>query len=290
MPKNFNLNAGDDILDSDLISFRKLLEDAESELGPLTSKNFELYEAAAENGNIGACFFLSLAHEKGIFTRRSSEEAFKWREKASLSGFPEALFALGIMYEQGDGVEKDDKKAFELHLKAAEQGHTRAEFSVASKYFFGRGVQTDYSQGAEWNLKAAMRGLVKAQEVMAMMFDQGLGVPEDKEASFLWLFRAAKNNSVSAQFALGLKYHNGETPPIPKKNKSAALNISRDAWIAKLKEAGYSDLVDSLKKRPNYEEALRWYKLAKKGGHKEAGDMIALMITLRQITWEGEEE
>lgn len=114
---------------------------------------------------------------------------------------------------------------------------------TARKYYYGLGVPKNMHKAFRLYLKAAEQGDVDAMFIVGGLYMQGRGTAIDKENGFKWLYSAAINgrSSKESQRLLGQFFMSGNNVP------------------------------------QNYEEALRWYGLAAKGGDAEAQSELAFL-------------
>ena len=114
------------------------------------SSAFDRFSKAAEQGHIGAQFYL------GVLTMAKDErQAAQWIHKAAEQGHANAQFILAEMYEYGLGVAKDEQQAAHWYLKAAEQGLGSAQKKLSDMYLNGIGVAQDIQQSLYWRRKAS---------------------------------------------------------------------------------------------------------------------------------------
>ena len=148
------------------------------------------------------------------------------------SGDAQAQYELAIVYALGRGVDKDMQKALELYKKASEQGHRDAALTVSEMYLNG---------DVEVNEKEALKYLDKAVAKPCSGYDGIYGDSYmragDNKKAVPFLQKAAEENDPIAQHSLGLMYLWGE--------------------------------VDGSKK-PNIEEAKKWFKKAAYRGVPQA--------------------
>ena len=102
------------------------------------------------------------AYEEG-----NDKKAFELYQKAADQGNIIALDKLGNFYCFGNVVERDDKKAVELYQKAAEKGYAPAQYHLAIMYKVGQGVKQDYSKAIDLLKKSAKQGHQPARRNLA---------------------------------------------------------------------------------------------------------------------------
>ncbi|CAB4376584.1 unnamed protein product [Rhizophagus irregularis] len=97
-------------------------------------KAFELYKAAAENGNIKSIYQLGEYYFYGIGTKKNVIKAVEMYKEAAGRGDVNAINDLGYCYQHGIGTEKDEINAFELYKIAAEKGTKKNEIKALELY------------------------------------------------------------------------------------------------------------------------------------------------------------
>ena len=70
---------------------------------------------AAEQNYVPAIAQVGLYYEKGLGTKRSDTEAFKWYKLVADQGDADAQYKIGLCYENGIGVNQDFEKALEYY-------------------------------------------------------------------------------------------------------------------------------------------------------------------------------
>ena len=117
-------------------------------------KGFNWIQAAAEQGDIDAQYFLAVEFAIGENITRDPENAVFWYQKAAYLGHPEAQYNLGVMYLEGDGTEKSIKIGQNWILKSAKNGEYLAIDFLAKAYNQGLfGFPKDQSKAQVWQKK-----------------------------------------------------------------------------------------------------------------------------------------
>src|SRR5262249_2777402 len=165
-------------------------------------------------------------------------------------------------YDDGFGVEKDTKEALRLYRLAAAQGHVRAQYALAQCYDDGRGVEKDEKlakqlytpihrdcKGARFNLatfygigsgrKKKLHLLPKKKDEFyhSLVRDYMYTKDAEKTKAALWLL-ATLYEDKNAQFDLAAYYESSDE--------------------------------NGKEKKPDFEAAFRYYKLAAAAGLKDA--------------------
>ena len=120
---------------------------------------------------------------------------------------------------------------------------TETIMDTARKYYYGDRAPRNINKAFRLYLQAAQNGNVEAMFIVGGMYKQGYGTPVDEGESFRWLYDAALNgrSSKESERILGQSFISGTSVP------------------------------------QNYEEAIRWYELAAKGGDQEAQSELAFL-------------
>ncbi len=208
---------------------------------------FLLVFVAAMFWGVAGC--ASSKYEKGIRQYKPDDVAAAVSELKPLAeqGNAEAQFNLGSLYYQGWGVPQDYKEAVKWLRKAAEQGHLFSQSTLGTVYAEGvQGVvEKDYPQALMWFIFAAAKGDMEAMEFRDTLANRMTPAqiteaqklarefrPQDVHTKSLQESKAlAEQGDVAAQFKLGLIYYRGQGV------------------------------------RPDYQEALNWFKKAALQGH-----------------------
>ena len=164
----------------------------------------EEFQKAAEQGHVGAQFWLGLMYRRGQGVERDHVEAVKWFRKAGERGNAVAQFFVGLAYARGQGVQRDFAEAVRWYLKAAEQGQASAQNNLGYLYGIGKGVREDNAESARWYLKAAEQGNAMAQRNIGIQLTEARGVREDLVEAYKWLtLSLAKRPHEEAEWILG---------------------------------------------------------------------------------------
>jgi TPR repeat protein len=152
-------------------------------------------------------FSLGQAFDAGLGVERDDSKAVEWYRKAAEQGMMGAMYFLAQKLEFGQGVRSDREQAIRWHLKAGEGGLPESQYALGEHYLCQREhVSENWPEAARWFRMAAEQGHSNAQLRLAGMFEDGLGVPQDLNIARFWYRKAAAQGSVQAQASLeGLK-------------------------------------------------------------------------------------
>ncbi|MBN2603377.1 MAG: bifunctional trypsin-like peptidase domain-containing/SEL1-like repeat protein [Candidatus Thermoplasmatota archaeon] len=266
------------------------------------SKAFDLFIAAAENGNADSQNVLGLMYVNGEGAEKDCEKARLWFLKSALQNHApaqlniadlykdilradqEALpwyfklvqnenasveikasgqFKLGIMYEHGKGIPLNDIEAFEWFLKSAKNNNPDGQNKVGEMYRDGRGVTQNYEEAFSWFQRSADQENIQALYNIGIMFLKGTGIPEDDLKAFQYISKAAAKHHSNAEYYLGFMYEFGK---VNKTDEKQAFN-----WYSISANQNNSDAQNRLGLiyergipgiQPNYTDAIKWFKNA----------------------------
>jgi uncharacterized protein len=175
-----------------------------------------------------SCFGVGLACFLA-FSRSQAEEQFtlETAQAAAENGDAKAEYFLGKQYSNGNGVPKDYAKAAEYFRKAAEQGLAAAQNDLGAFYAKGWGVKQDYQEAARWYFKAGEQGDDLAEFSLGRIYAEGRGVFKDPQEALKWYRKAAEQNQPEALATLGDLYMFGGDGVLP--NDSEALKYYTNA-------------------------------------------------------------
>ena len=189
-----------------------------------------------------------------------SSDHVSFLQRSAEQGDAESQYLLGGMYRFGKKVPQDYQEAVRWTRMAAEQGYAEAQYHLGSMYESGSGIPQDYQEAVKWYRMAAEQGNSVAQSSLGTMYSRGYGVPQcDQEAAkwfqmaedqhnqnvlehnqkvLEWNKEAAEFGIATAQFTLGSMYYHGNG--VPQDYQEAA------KWWILAKAQGDSDAADHL--------------------------------------------
>ncbi|MBP5421804.1 MAG: SEL1-like repeat protein [Paludibacteraceae bacterium] len=194
-----------------------------------------------EQKKLGYMFY----YGEGLYKNYS--KAIYWYNASATHGYPVALYNMGICYQQGTGVRQNYAEALKWFYKAAEKGYASAQYMVGL-------YNKDEKYGLDINLKESFRWLTKA-------LVQG---EENAQRAIEDIYCIAALNGFMFNVEVNIEY--SEIYSVFKllaeqDNKYGLYNIGLCYW------QGIG--VDQDKN-----EALKWYELAAKQGHRKAQEEI----------------
>eukprot|EP01037_Dinobryon_pediforme_P002494 gene2494-2533_t len=131
------------------------LEDA---AGAAPVKAAQLFQQAAELGDLDACYSLALLYKNGLGVEKNLPEAVKWLAKAAQEKHVNSMIELGLMQFNGLGTERDETSAARWFLKAAELNNAIGQNRIARLLAAGRGVPVNKIEAAKWHVLARAQG------------------------------------------------------------------------------------------------------------------------------------
>ncbi len=245
----------------------------------LASKND--FASNPELSNPEAQFALGLMYVDGTGVDKDPSTAAEWFLKAARQDHPEAQYRLGEMYQNGVGVESDTKEAKLWLSKAAGKGMAKASQALENilraeeQSILDKELQSLKNSPIYPYLLSANKGDVSAKYEVGVMYIEGQSAPQDTQEGIRWLQSAANNEHVLAQLELGKIYMNGA--PSIEADYLIALK-----WLEKAAQSGNADAqyhLGNMYRRglgitKSNAEAVKWFRLAAKQGHKEASDIL----------------
>ena len=150
------------------------------------------WKKAAEAGDAGAAYRLSVEYSNAIVVKRDTQLALDYL-KASVEGNdPRGLQDMGSVYDEGIfGYQKDPEKAAQFYLRAAAMGNSAAMFNAAAILELGEaGVTQDRVEAYKFYVLSRDAGFyplaVKALEnITAVMTPEEIAEAETRAEQFL---------------------------------------------------------------------------------------------------------
>jgi hypothetical protein len=226
---------------------------------PSLSEASKWYSLAAGHGDVRAMTAFGYVAFTGFGTPQNTEVGLTWLKLAGEEGDAEAQLLLGAIYDSGWAVEKDDAEALKWYALAAERGDPLARFMQACLHALGESGSLDLVNAARYYRMAAASGFAEAQAVLdnrhinlsgddsGLRWKQGLvekrpryaGEPLERFSRMVETFKGAALGDVDAMFGIGSFYWRGD-------------GFEKD-----------------------FDQAVRWWRLAARLGHKKAKAFLA---------------
>ena len=176
----------------DLPHYVALLARATAAAGDL-GRAVELYQQAADQGDLRAMVSLAQLYESGNGVPQDASIALALYDRAAAGGSPDALINLAVSLLDGQGVPADPDRAIELLRRAAAGGSAKAIFNLGVLAQDGK-VDTP-AAALDYFRKAATAGEVGAYRAAAILLDEGRGVDRNPEEAANMLLRGAAEDS-----------------------------------------------------------------------------------------------
>jgi len=224
---------------------------------------------AADAGHPEAALLVAWIYFKGYGTAQNYAEAMRWYRIATDRGVIEAPNEIGWLHYKGFGVDQDYAEAMRWFRNGDAMGDTSAMLNIGAMYRDGTGVKEDQAEAVRWYRKVADTGTQPmGQALVGVHYQIGQGVEQDYGQAMRWYQAALALGEPGTAAGTGrTKGAKAETTPAapPGINPATAWfraendedegkNQAR-VLIGTLYENG-------LGVRRDYDEALRWYRMA----------------------------
>lgn len=235
------------------------------------------FTANPELSSPDAQFALGLMYANGKGVARDPNTAAQWFLKAARQNHREAQYRIGEMYKEGIGVKTNLKQAKTWLSKAANSGIVKASRALADILKAEEQKILDDELKALKNapiypyLFSARQGNLEAQYKVGLMYIEGKKAPKDVTEGIRWLQNAAHHNHTLAQLTLGKIYLEGNYHM--EKDYYMAMKWLEKAAAKGEPEAQYflgNMYRKGLGVNKSSAEAVKWFRLAAKQGHKKA--------------------
>ncbi len=149
----------------------------------------ELFQRAADRGDLRAMVSLAQLHESGTAVQQDAATALALYERAAEGGSPDALINLAVSLFQGAGVPQDTDRAVALLRRASDGGAGKATFNLG--VLAQDGVIDTPEAALGYFERAAREGETGAYRAAAILLDEGRGVAPDPASAAKLLLRGA---------------------------------------------------------------------------------------------------
>ena len=166
-----------------------------------------------------------------------------WLQRAADQGSLMAKNRMGDYYSSEIG--NDYTQAVSLYRQTADLGDARGQASLGFMIEQGKGVKQDYAEALKLYQLAADQGNTSGEFGLGMAYAVGIAVEKDYTESKKWFLRAADDVSSTGVDS----------------NYFAVTALSGLGWLAK--------------EERNYDEAIKWYRLAASRGVAGTEKLIA---------------
>lgn len=256
------------------------------------------------------------AYQRGVaaFTRKDYAEALRAGRQAADAGHPEAALLVAWIHFKGYGTAQDYAEAMRGYRLATDRGVIEAPNEIGWLYYKGFGVAQDYAEAMRWFRKGEGMGDVSAMLNIGAMYRDGTGVKEDPAEAVRWYRRVAElGTQPLGQALLGFQYQIGQgveqdfaealrwyqaalaggeggggarTKGAKAEATDTGLNPATAWFRAENDEDDGKNLAkvligtlyeNGLGVRRDYDEALRWYRMAAERNFAQAFFALGMM-------------
>lgn len=159
----------------------------------------ELFQLAANRGNIDAQHDLAVCYLKGVGVKKNFQKVEYWFEMAANGGDIQARIDLGSCYFE----KKQYAKAFENFSLAASLNNASAQCFVGVCYEKGYGINKSDKMAVKYYKLAAKQNYAEAQYRLGLHYLSGEGLDDiDEDRAIIWLQQAAEKGHEKAKSAL----------------------------------------------------------------------------------------
>jgi len=247
----------------------------------------------AKKGLVKAQYNLGVMYEKGKGVEKNLKKAKKWFQFAAEQGLAKAQYNLGLMYAKGKGVEKDYSKAIKWMTLAADQGNGKAQTNLGWMYETGKGVPRDTQKALSLYQLASDQGLAKAQEKLNLLLKKNKENLQERSNDLKeFVSLKEKHPEETKDLHTNSSLH-PELNEIQPEKSSKTATTSETALTT---EQEQPNLISTKKAEAqihfglgmrfengvgvpqDYNEAIRWYRLAADQGHGKAQEKLNLLL------------
>lgn len=149
----------------------------------------DLYETAAERGDLRAMVSLAQLKENGTGIPQDIPSAMELYEQASRGGSADAMINLAIALFEGKDLPQDTSRAIALLKRASQSGSAKATFNLG--VLAQDGAVDDPADALDYFRRAAQDGEYEGYRAAAILLDEGRGVGRDPAEAATMLLRGA---------------------------------------------------------------------------------------------------
>jgi TPR repeat protein len=203
-------------------------------------KAAELYQAAAEKGEVKSKFKLVRMFLDGVGVERDDSEAVRLLTELA-KHHPEASHQLGDLTLRGQGVDQDEDKAFSLFNKAALLGFAPSMYRAGLMTIQGEGTPADKAAGKTLIEKAARKEHPEALHRLGGMWLEGFDADPDIEKALDSFLKAAELGHAPSQLKSGKMLYYGDN--------GVAIDIDEGLkWLTLAADQGLAEAIELVDK------------------------------------------
>ncbi|CAI2164472.1 8382_t:CDS:2 [Funneliformis geosporum] len=228
-----------------------------------SSKAFELFLKAANEGCSIAQVYLARCYHDGYGIESNKELAFKWYQKSVENKSIIGQFYLGHCYEFGIGIKENAKEKVIWYQKAACNGNMIAKLYLADCYRLGKGIEKDEKRAFVYYENLAKQEVSDAQHQLGNCFYNGIGTIVDLVLASCWYEKAANNGNIMAKYILEQDF---------KKKldlKRTSNKLYKVIYFEGLRQIGMNNY-NGIGTNQNYIKAFSYFQKAANSGNKFA--------------------
>ena len=198
------------------------------------------------------------------YKRSDYAQAIKLYSSLAEQGNVDAQHSLGVMYYNGQGVLHDAEESFKWYMLAAERGNIKSQAAISSMYFIGQGVTQNYQESLKWWRLSVGQAVEVSKDYLKQLPPDSKPHSSSLEGYAQSAVDHAKSSYEKGDYGQALKI----LTPLAEKGIATA-----QYDIAGMYENGKGVT-------QNYQEALKWYRLAAEQGNTKARAHVKILETI----------
>ena len=198
------------------------------------------------------------------YKRSDYAQAIKLYSSLAEQGNVDAQHSLGVMYYNGQGVLHDAEESFKWYMLAAERGNIKSQAAISSMYFIGQGVTQNYQESLKWWRLSVGQAFEVSKDYLKHLPPGSKPHSSSLEGYAQSAVDHAKSSYEKGDYGQALKI----LTPLAEKGIATA-----QYDIAGMYENGKGVT-------QNYQEALKWYRLAAEQGNTKARAHVKILETI----------
>ncbi|MDR2902170.1 MAG: sel1 repeat family protein [Lactobacillales bacterium] len=162
--------------------------------------SMELYQKAADQGNISALLNLGVSYYTGDGVTRNVSKAIEYFNKIPIPEKPVVGRYLGDIYSTETNL-VNYAKAFSYYFQSAKENDLSAYHALGKMYQNGLGIDKNMIEAIKYYTYAASQNYAPSQYILGIIYANGDGIPQDKYLGYAWLYLAADKKVKGAEKA-----------------------------------------------------------------------------------------
>jgi TPR repeat protein len=157
------------------------------------------FQSAAESGDPEQQMELGIVL---FWDHAAYNQGIKWIRLAAEQGHVGAQYFLGSALALGENIGKNLREAARWYRRAARQGHSEAQYNLALMYWAGEGVPRSSSAAHRWLEKAAQARDLLALRALSEAYEMGLlGYRRNPVRAVYWKKRYSQVHRTHRKYA-----------------------------------------------------------------------------------------